>query len=93
MQFAFVWDEGKAQSNLRKHGVAFEEAISVFFDPLAKIFDDPDHSHDERREILVGHSTAARLLLVSFVARDGNVRVISARVATKAEREDYEESN
>jgi hypothetical protein len=88
----FEWDQDKAAANLTKHGVSFEEASSVFADPLAVIFDDEEHSEDERREIIIGHSQRNRLLLVSFVERESSVRLISARVATRQEREDYEEN-
>ena len=86
----FTWDPAKAADNLRKHGVPFEEALTVFGDPLARIHDDPSHSDRERREIIVGHSTKGRLLLVSFTERMRVVRLISARRATRHEREDYE---
>jgi uncharacterized protein len=88
----FSWDPKKAQSNLRKHGVSFEEALTVFRDPLARIHDDPDHSIDERREIIVGTSTAGRLILVSFTNRGDTVRLINARESDGAERYDYEEN-
>ena len=89
---AFEWDENKAQSNLRKHGVTFVEAISVFEDPLARIFDDSSHSAAERREIMVGHSAAGKLLLVCFTELlENRVRIISARRATKREKNDYQE--
>jgi uncharacterized DUF497 family protein len=91
MQLRFEWDEGKAASNLSKHKVSFEEAQTVFYNPLACIFDDEWHSLDEPREIIVGHSNSARLLLVCFTERDpGLIRIISARRATKRERRDYE---
>jgi hypothetical protein len=90
MPLVFEWNERKAQANLRKHDVSFAEAASVFGDPLARTFVDVDHTAAEHREIIIGHST--RLLLVSFTERAKNrVRIISARRATKAEREDYEE--
>lgn len=89
---SFEWDPAKAFANVRKHGVAFEEALSAFRDPLAKIHADPDHSAAERREILVGHSAQKRLLLIAFVQRRHRVRLISARLVTRAERRDYEES-
>ena len=63
----FEWDRNKANSNFEKHGVSFDEARTVFDDPLARIFSDEDHSESERREIIVGHSIFRRLLLVSFV--------------------------
>lgn len=88
----FEWDEGKADSNVLKHGVEFEEASTVFADPLAAIFDDERHSEDERREIIVGYSQSYRLLLVSFTERGGAVRIISARLASRKERRDYEEN-
>jgi uncharacterized DUF497 family protein len=87
----FEWDPAKAAANLANHGVTFEEALTVFMDPLARIYEDPDHSEAERREIIVGHSIDRRLLLVSFVERGEMVRLISARPATKKERRDYEE--
>lgn len=86
----FEWDNSKADSNLRKHGVAFAEAASAFYDPLATIFSDPDHSVDETREILVGYSEKNRLLIVSFTERDKNIRLISARIASAGERRNHE---
>ena len=92
MSLGFEWDVQKVASNVTKYGVTFEEASTVFGDPLAVIFDDEDHSHDEIREIIIGHSMLGRLLLVSFTERDKrNVRIISARKATRRERKDYEE--
>jgi uncharacterized protein len=88
----FEWDDPKAAANARKHGVSFEESSSVFADPLAVIFDDEIHSAEEHREIIVGHSSQNRLLLVCFVERQGLVRLISARPATVKERKDYEEN-
>jgi uncharacterized protein len=89
----FRWDPNKAAVNLRKHGVSFEEAVTVFKDPLALIFDDEEHSEEEHREIIVGMSTLSRLLLVCFVERDKDViRVITARRATHQEKKDYEEN-
>jgi uncharacterized protein len=88
----FEWDEEKAASNKKKHGVTFEEAATVFADPLAAIFDDEAHSVEEQREIIIGHSEEDRLLLVSFTERAGAIRIISARRATKRERRDYEEN-
>lgn len=93
MSLVFEWDQRKARANLRKHGVNFREASSVFDDPLARIFLDDDHSDDERREIIVGRSMANRLLLACFreVSRD-KIRIFSARRATKKEQHDYEEN-
>jgi hypothetical protein len=88
----FEWDEDKAEANRKKHGVSFEEAASVFADPLAAIFDDEAHSTEEQREIIVGHSDKNRLLLVCFTERAGAIRIISARRATNRERKDYEEN-
>jgi uncharacterized DUF497 family protein len=93
MPVKFEWDERKAASNFKKHGVTSEEARTVFEDPVAAIFADEEHSVEETREIIVGHSAKSRLLLVSFTERDANlVRIISARKATKRERKDYEEA-
>ena len=91
MRVDFEWEVVKAEANAGKHRVGFEEALTVFTDPLARIFDDPDHSAREQREIIVGHSKQQRLLLVSFTERDGRIRIISARTATKRERHDYEQ--
>ena len=92
MSLRFEWDPEKAAANLAKHGVSFEEALTVFSDPLARIFDDEDHSREEEREIIIGPSTQQRLLVVCFTARDTAIRLFSARRATKRERQDYEES-
>lgn len=91
MKVRFEWDRGKAAGNYLKHGVGFDEASTVFRDPLAAIFDDIEHSVDEPRELIIGHSVGERLLVVSFVETPGgSVRVISARAATRRERTDYE---
>lgn len=87
----FEWDEEKARSNSRKHGVSFEEAKAVFDDPLAVIFDDEQHSAGEQREIIIGHSGQSRLLLVFFTERSRAIRIFSARPATRHEQKDYEE--
>lgn len=92
MSLEFEWDAAKAETNTQKQGVTFEEGLTVFGDPLARIFDDPDHSSEEPREIIIGHSTQQHLLLVSFTEREGKVRIISARHATKGERRDYEQN-
>ena len=93
MFFEFEWDPKKAKENLANHdGVSFEEGMTVFADPLAKVFNDEEHSYDEQREIIIGHSTRQRLVLVSFTARGTKVRIISAREATVTERRDYEEN-
>jgi uncharacterized protein len=88
----FEWDESKATANFKKHGVSFEEATTVFRNVLALIFDDEAHSVDERREIIIGHSQDNRLLLISFTERPNTVRIISARLATRRELEDYEQN-
>jgi uncharacterized protein len=88
----FEWDESKAKANLQKHGVSIEEAQTVFDNSLAVIFDDEAHSVDEKREIIIGHSRNNRLLLISFTERPNAIRIISARLATRREREDYEQN-
>jgi len=93
MPLRFPWDRRKAKANLRKHCVSFDEASTVFADPLAKVFLDEDHPRQENREILVGSSILGRLLLVSFTERDTDcIRIISAREATANERRRHEES-
>jgi uncharacterized protein len=87
----FEWDQSKAAANLRKHSVSFEEAKTLFDNPLALIFDDEAHSVDEHREIILGHSLQNRFLLVAFTERSSCIRIISARLATRKEREDYEQ--
>jgi len=87
------WNEEKAKSNLKKHGVSFAEAKTDFGDLSAKMFYDDEHSIDEMREFVVGHSESNRLLVVYFTERpDKQLRIISARKPTKIEREDYEEN-
>lgn len=93
MAIEFEWDAGKELTNRRKHRVSFAEARTVFDDSLAKIFFDSGHSQGEVREIIVGHSVTGRLLLVSFTERSvDQIRIISARVATRAEKKDHEEA-
>ena len=87
----YEWDLAKAAANLRKHGVSFEEAASVFLDPAALTFSDPDHSQDEDRAITIGRSSRQRILFVAHVERDERVRIISARRATRQEQAQYEE--
>jgi len=87
----FEWDLPKAKFNLWKHGVSFQEASTALLDPLSKSDYDPDHSLDERRFILFGMSARHRLLVVSYTEDDERVRLISARLATRREREIYEE--
>lgn len=87
----FEWDPEKATSNLKKHGVSFEEAESAFGDPLASVFLDEDHSIEEKREIIIAYSERLRLLVISFTERAGDViRIISARRADPEERRNHE---
>lgn len=89
----FEWDPIKAATNIRKHGVSFDEAVTVFKDPLAFIFDDVAHSENEHREIIIGISALRRMILVCFVERvEDVIRIISARPATRQETKDYEEN-
>jgi uncharacterized DUF497 family protein len=88
---AFEWDKNKAARNLSKHGVSFEEAETIFDDPLLIDFYDPDHSEDEARYLIVGVSNRRRLLIVSYTERGDSIRLISARAVTRSEREAYEE--
>ena len=87
----FEWDETKAARNLSKHGVSFEEAKTVFDDPLYIDFYDPDHSEDEARYLIIGASNRRRLLIVSYTERNDSIRLISAREVTRNEREAYEQ--
>jgi uncharacterized protein len=87
----YDWDFNKARSNLRKHGVSFEEASTVFLDPLAITFPDPDHSDEENREITIGLTTKNRVVFVSHCARGDGTRIIGARRTTRKERKQYEE--
>jgi len=87
----FEWEESKATTNVRKHKVTFEEASTVFADALSITGRDPDHSIEEHRLITFGMSVAGRLLAVSHTERGEKIRVISARLATKAERQIYED--
>jgi len=86
----FEWDLKKAARNLKKHGVSFEESVTVFYDPLSATFDDPDHSAGERRYITIGFSSRNRLLFVSHSERGEALRIISARPATAHERKRHE---
>jgi uncharacterized DUF497 family protein len=83
-------EKGRSESCL--HGIDFEEALSVFRDPLAGIFEDEEHSDDELREMIIGHSVKDRLIAACFTVRTAGIRVISARKATRLERKDYEEN-
>jgi uncharacterized DUF497 family protein len=89
--YQFEWDAEKAAANLRKHGVAFDEAVTAFGDPLSVLLPDPDHSIGEERYLVLGVSSVGRLLVVAFVERPPRTRIISARLATRRERQNYEE--
>ena len=86
----FEWDPAKAKSNFKKHKIAFEEAVSVFYDPLAATFGDPDHSEVDIRLITIGFSSDNRLLVVSHLEDGEALRIISARHATAHERKRHE---
>ena len=86
----FEWDGSKATANLKKHRVSFDEAVTVFYDPLAATFGDPDHSDDESRLVTIGYSARDRLLVVCHVERGGATRLINARRATARERKRHE---
>jgi uncharacterized protein len=88
----FEWDPSKAIANQKKHGISFEEAKTVFDNSLAVIFEDEIHSVNEQREIILGHSRQNQLLLIAFTERSGSIRIISARLATRQERENYEQN-
>ncbi len=87
----FEWDARKAAANFTKHAIAFEDAATVFLDPLATTFPDPDHSKEERREITIDYTMKGHLVFVSHCERRRRIRIISARRATRTEREQYEE--
>jgi hypothetical protein len=89
----FEWDAKKAAANLRRHGVSFEEATTVFGDRLAKTYEDPDHSDREARELTFGFSSTGRALVVAHCERAERVRLISARPMTRRERRQYEEGH
>lgn len=91
MGLLFEWDEEKSRNNLRKHGVSFDEATTIFGDPLSVTIDDPRHSIRESRWVTLGLSVKLRLLAVVHTDRGGRIRIISARLATRYERETYEE--
>lgn len=86
----FEWDTEKAKKNYKKHIVSFEEAVTVFYDPLSATFDDPDHSIGEQRLITIGFSSRGHLLVVSYVERVNIIRIISARISTAHERKKHE---
>jgi uncharacterized DUF497 family protein len=89
---SFEWDEEKAAACLLKHGVSFNEAKTVFDDPLYVDFYDPEHSAEEHRYIIIGESQHGRLLMVSYIERGDTIRIISSREVTPTERKEYEEN-
>ncbi len=89
----FEWDDEKASRNFKKHGIRFELAETVFDDPYARVMEDPDHSNDETRAIIIGYAATNQLLFVAYAARDERIRLISARRATHEERKTYEQAN
>lgn len=91
MGLTFEWDERKAHANLKKHGVSFEEASTIFSDPLSVTIPDPLHSHDEDRFVTVGATTDSKILVVVHCDHGDRTRIISARQATPKERSDYED--
>lgn len=93
MGYVFEWDSEKARRNVRKHGVTFHEASTVFGDPLAILMLDPDHSEAEQRYVLLGMSNRRRLVVVAFAERPPRTRLISARRAIRQERRRYEEES
>jgi hypothetical protein len=93
MKLRFEWDEEKAKANLKKHGVDFDEATTVFTDPFSITIHDPDHSVNEQRYIDIGSSATGRVLVVVYAELGSNIRIISCRKATRLERKLYEEKS
>jgi uncharacterized DUF497 family protein len=93
MAYVFEWDPRKATENLLKHGISFDEAMTVFGDPLAILLRDPSHERSERRYLLLGESHQGRLLVVAHADRPPRTRIISARTPTRRERQAYEEES
>ena len=91
MPLKFEWNPKKAKQNIEKHGVSFDEAATVFSDPLSMTYDDPDHSYGENRYIIIGLSAPGNLLFVSHAGTDDVIRIISARPLTRNERKQYEQ--
>jgi len=89
----FEWDTQKKHRNEQKHKISFEEATTVWTDPFALIAPDIEHSFTEERELIIGQSYKNRLLVVVYTIRGKNIRIISARLVTKSERQQYEEEN
>jgi len=92
MGLLFEWDPNKARLNVKTHGVSFDEASTAFRDPLSQTIDDPLHSGDEERFVLIGQSVQGRILVIVHTERGDRIRIISARLATKRERFRYEEN-
>ncbi|MCK6572073.1 BrnT family toxin [Myxococcota bacterium] len=90
MSLTFEWDDTKARMNVRKHGITFEEAATAFGDPLSVTIEDPDHSSDEARFLLLGATYAGQIVVVAHAERGDSIRIISARKATPAEKRDHE---
>ena len=86
----FEWDKDKERRNIRKHAISFDEAVTVFYDPLSATFADPDHSIEEDRFITIGYSSQGRLLVISYTERGDAIRIFSARPATMLERKRHE---
>ena len=86
----FEWDRAKGEINLEKHKISFDEAVTVFYDPLSATFDDPDHTVGERRLVTIGYSSQEKLLVVVHTEHDDMIRIISARPATASERKNHE---
>jgi uncharacterized DUF497 family protein len=92
MSLKFEWNNKKAELNFKKHGITFQEAITIWNDEFAAFLDDPDHSKGEFRYIMIGYSNKNNLLFVSFTERNNIIRIISARKAIRDERKRHEES-
>ena len=92
MGLLFEWDPNKARLNVKKHGISFDEASTAFRDPLSQTIDDPLHSEDEKRFVLIGRSIQGQLLVIVHTERGDRIRIISARLATRKERLRYEEN-
>jgi uncharacterized DUF497 family protein len=89
----FEWDRNKEKRNIKKHAISFDEAVTVFYDPLSATFPDPDHSVEEDRLITIGYSSQERLIVVSHTEREDAIRIISARPATVSERKRHAPNN
>ena len=93
MAFIFQWNKSKARENLKWHQISFEEASTVFGDTLSRTIDDPLHSEQEDRYVIIGQSIRGRLLVVVHTVRGDNIRIISARIPAPIERKEYEKGN